>query len=408
MKDLKINDSLEKGVQRKVKLVAFLNAYFQGVSGGDIRFVEIMKRLEEKKDIELTIVTSRLGKDFCKERGLNAVFKVTTTESEARNVIPLYAKRILSALLLKLRTEKGTFLYSTSDFLPDILPAFACKLRNRNSKWIVCIHLIVPTLFRDYTRVYTKNNRFLLPTFRRSLYFFGQQLTISLGKRWADQILVVNKIDKEYLAKKRGVIESKINVVKNGADYSHLRSLEVRPSLFDAIFLGRFHPQKGIFDLIRIWKLVCEKKPKSKLCIVGSGPTSMVNKIAATVKENKLSDNIALMGFKTDDEKFLLLKSSNIFLFPSYYESFSIVVLEAMACGLPVVAYDLPMYEDIYGENIWKVPLGDLNQFADVIICFLNNDQLRRTFGAEGQEFVQRYDWDKIAEKEYQDLTGKD
>jgi glycosyltransferase involved in cell wall biosynthesis len=125
-----------------------------------------------------------------------------------------------------------------------------------------------------------------------------------------------------------------------------------------------------------------------------------VEKVRAAIKENDLSGNIELVGSKFGDEKFLLLKYSSIFLCPSYYESFAIVVAEAMACGLPVVAYGLPIYDDIYGECILKVPLGDLKKFAGAIINFLNNDDLRRAFGLEGQKFIQRYDWDEIAEKE--------
>ena len=87
---------------------------------------------------------------------------------------------------------------------------------------------------------------------------------------------------------------------------------------------------------------------------------------------------------------------------PSYYESFAIVIAEAMACGLPVIAYDLPIYEDIYGENIVRVSLGNIHQFADVILTFLKDDNLRKSFGLGGRKFTERYDWDKIAEKEYQ------
>jgi glycosyltransferase involved in cell wall biosynthesis len=280
-------------------------------------------------------------------------------------------------------------------------------LRNKKAKWFVCIFLVVPALFRDYTRSFSKNNGFSLPTFRRLLYFLGQQFTIFWGKRWADQILVLNKRDKEYQVETTSIDVSKVSVVNGGVDYSHIKSLETNTILYDGIFLGRFHAQKGSFDLIKIWKLVCYKKPNAKLCIIGSGPKSLVEKITTTIKENGLSNNIALVGPKTGDEKFLLLKSSSIFLCPSYYESFAIVIAEAMACGLPVVAYDLPIYDDIYGEHICTVPLGNFTKFAFTVENFLNNDQLRVAFGEESQEFVQKYDWDKIAEREYQIIIEK-
>ena len=376
------------------------------MSGGDLRFIEIMKRLSEKGVVDLTVVTSRLGEDLCRGRDLNAVFKLTTQEREARNVVLLYMKRIVSALSLSFEVKENTVLYSTSDFLPDVLPAFVWKLRKRKMKWITCIFLVVPNLFRDYTQSFDKNNQLSVPTPRRLLYFLSQQFTISCGKRWADQILVLNKIDKEYLIYNKGVDESKVSVVNGGVDYDHINSLKTDIKLYDGVFLGRFHLQKGIFDLIRIWKLICEKKPNAKLCIIGSGSSSITEKVLAAINDNGLSDNVVLVGLKTGGEKFLLLKSSGIFLCPSHYESFAIVIAEAMACGLPVVAYDLPIYKDLYGKNISKVPLGDLKQFADTIMDFLTNDELRRSFGLAGKEFIERYDWNKVAKREILLIEG--
>jgi len=379
----------------------------QNMSGGAIRQMEILKRLSKNPNVVLWIISSKTLCDTFKKNGVKASYKITPyfikrASFLAELLLDSIIRSIYAGIALTLPKRGNILIYSPSDFLWDTLPAFVWKLRNKKAKWVVCIFLVVPSLFRDYSRSFSKNNSFSLPTFQRLLYFLSQQLTISIGKRWADQILVLNKMDKGYLVEKRGVDESKVSVVNGGVDYSHITSLKTKVKMYEGIFLGRFHPQKGIFDLIKIWKLVCDKKPDAKLCIIGSGPESLVEKVRATIKENDLSNNIELVGSKIGDEKFLLLKSSSIFLCPSYYESFAIVVAEAMACGLPVVAYDLPIYKDIYGENILKVPLGNLDQFADTIISFLNNDKLRITFGLDGQKFVQRYDWDEIAEKEYQ------
>lgn len=369
-----------------------------GISGGDVRFIEILKRI---KNLDKVIITPLIGKRICEQNKIKANFILTTKEPYATNIVFTYLKRLIKALFLKIEIRDNDIIYSTSDFFTDTFPAFIWKLENRKAKWIVCIFLIVPSLFRDYSRTFIKN-KFSMPTYRRILYFISQQLTISLGKRWADQILVLNKMDKAYLVYGRGIDESKVSIVNGGIDHTHIDSLKTKEIIYDGIFLGRFHPQKGIFDLIKIWKLVCEKKLNGKLCIIGDGPTSYVEKIRALIKANNLSNNIELVGFKLDDEKFLLLKSSNIFLCTSYYESFAIVIAEAMACGLPVVAYDLPVYEDIYGNNISKVPLGNINQFADAVVNFLNNDEIRKSFGLEGKKFIQKYNWDEIAEKEYQ------
>ena len=219
--------------------------------------------------------------------------------------------------------------------------------------------------------------------------------------------MVLNKIDKEYLVKNRAIAESRITVVSGGVDYNRLKSLgDLNTETYDAVFLGRMHPQKGIFDLIKIWELVCNQKPKAQLLIIAGGLASFAEKVNALIAENNLRDNINLAGFRQGDKKFELLKSSKIFLCPSYYESFAIVIAEAMACGLPVVAYNLDIYQDIYGDYINKVPLGDIQKFADAIVYFLNHEIVMSRFGLEGQKFIEKYDWAEIARKEFQLIVG--
>jgi glycosyltransferase involved in cell wall biosynthesis len=244
-----------------------------------------------------------------------------------------------------------------------------------------------------------------MPNATRFLYFSSQWLTIFLAKRWGDKILVLNNADKEYLVNTKGIDRSRICVVNGGVDYDHINKLRVDTKHYDGIFLGRFHAQKGIFDLVRIWRQVCEKKPNAKLCLIGSGPSSLMREVRGAIVANGLSNNIFMVGTKIADSKFQLLKSSKVFLCPSHYESFAIVIAEAMACGLPVVAYDLPIYSDIYSGNVSTVPLGDTNRFAEVTIDLLNNDELRIMAGAQGQKFIQKYDWDRISEMEYEVIT---
>jgi glycosyltransferase involved in cell wall biosynthesis len=376
------------------------------LSGGDVRFIEIFKRLAH---LDRLIVTSLVGRAICENNNLKASYVLTTKELYDSNILFTYFVRILKALSLRIGIRDKDIIYSTSDFLTDTFPAFIWKLRNRKANWVICVFLLVPTLFKDYSRGYSKANRFSMPSIKRTLYYLSQQLTMFLGRRWADQILVLNEMDKGYLVNSRGVAGSKISVVEGGVDYSHLKSLKGKKSeVYDGIFLGRFHSQKGIFDLIKIWKLVCKKKPEARLCVIGGGPQSLVQKVKESIKKENLYKNIDLVGPKTGDEKFLLLKSGSVFLCPSYYESFAIVIAEAMACGLPVVAYDLAIYNDIYEEHILKVPSGDVSKFADAVIHLLSNGKLRKSLGFKGQEFVQKYDWGRIAKKEYKIMTQKD
>lgn len=384
--------------ERRKRIFCLFNSFIN-ISGGDQRFIEIFKRMN---NFSKFIITPLIGKEICERNKVRATFFITTREPRVTNVILTYFLRIMRVLSINLEIRENDIIYSTSDFLLDTFPAFIWKLQNKNAKWIVCIFLIVPSLFRDYSKSYVKNNSFSLPSFGRILYFLSQRLTMFLGKRWADKTLVLNNIDKKFLVDNIGFAESLVRVVNGGVDYKHIQSLKANGKIsYDAVFLGRFHPQKGIFDLIKIWRLVCDKKPDAKLCIIGSGSSLFLEKVRNLVKKNNLLSNVELVGLKLGDEKLLLLKSSRLFLCPSYYESFAIVIAEAMACGLPVVAYNLPIYEGIYGKNIVRVQLGNIHQFADAVITFLDDNNLRKTFGLDSEKFVDRYNWDKIVEEEY-------
>jgi len=74
--------------------------------------------------------------------------------------------------------------------------------------------------------------------------------------------------------------------------------------------------------------------------------------------------------------EFQVLKSSKIFILPSYNESWALVVCEAMACGLPVVAYDLPVFEEVYKKGMILIPIGDIDKFAGAILKLLYDIKL--------------------------------
>ena len=370
-----------------MKVVAFLNAY-KGVSGGDSRFVEITKRLNETGDMELTIVTSELGKDFCKERGLNAFFEVTTQEHEVGNVVLLYARRIFSALLLDLEINNGTVLYSASQFLPDVLPIYILKFKHKNVKWVQVIFHLIP-----------------LPTRREGSFitnfisFSEQKLSFCLIRRNADLISVLNDLVKSQLAK-LGFSKDRIYVTGAGINLSQLDKIPLVEGLgYDACFLGRLHPAKGIFDLIEIWKLVTSKKKSAKLAIIYDGPKDLESKLAKRIKEENLCSNVFMLPL-TGKDALSVVKSSKVFAFPSHEEGWGIAISEAMACGLPVVAYDLPVYKEIFKQGVVTVSMEDIRSFSNEIISLLDDDKRRNILGEKGRMQATMYDWKSVATRE--------
>lgn len=370
--------------QRSKKIVCLFNSFF-GVAGGEIRFVEIFKRVTI---FDKVVITPALGETFCKNKGLRASYIQTTKESKLNNVMFTYAFRIIKVFLLKLPINNKDIIYSTSDFLPDVLPAFFYKTRNRNVNWVADIyHIIPPPLQRDG------------PFIKNLVSFSMQRISLQFIKRRSDLIFVLNKgIIKQLV--KLGFPENKIYVTGAGINFEKISQIQNgRESLYDACFLGRLHPSKGIFDLVELWKLVVSKRGKGQLAIIYAGSKDLELALMKKIKEEKLEANIFMFPL-TGDEALSMVKNCKVFVFPSHEEGWGIVICEAMACGLPVVAYDLPVYREIFKEGIVTVPLRNIKRFSEEVINLLENDDKRHVLGNKARSQATIYDWDSVAKRE--------
>jgi len=333
-----------------------MNAYTFGKSGGDVAFIEIFKRLNFQN---LTVVTSLLGKKLCVELGLKAKYMITTREKEFGNVYLIYALRVLSGIFLigQAPTKNYDLIYSTSDAISDVLPAFLLKIRFHGVKWIVKRYHDIPK-----TRVVSH---------------FSQKLSIFLMKK-ADL------------------------VIQNGKfGFDHLEIDRILPSKqkYDAVFLSRLHESKGVFDLIEIWNSVCSELPNATLGIIGFGNDKVVAKLKMLIKRNNLQKNIKLLGFLEEKRAFSILKSSKLFLFPSHEEAFGLVLGEAMLCGAPIVTYALPDLQWCR-DYVFEVPCFEKEYFAK-LICKLLDDEKQRTKNVEkAYQFAKSYTWENAVENE--------
>jgi glycosyltransferase involved in cell wall biosynthesis len=134
---------------------------------------------------------------------------------------------------------------------------------------------------------------------------------------------------------------------------------------YDSCFLGRFHHQKGVLELIEIWQLVVKKIPTAKLIMIGDG--ELRPQVEELIKNRSMNDNIELAGYKYGVEKFEYFKQSKIVLHPATFDSGGMAAAEAMVWGIPGVAFDLEALETYYPKGMVKVKCFDLSEFANTI-----------------------------------------
>lgn len=160
-----------------------------------------------------------------------------------------------------------------------------------------------------------------------------------------------------------------------------------------AIFVGRLVEQKGLSDLVKIWRIVNSRYPDWQLDVFGDGEMESIPDINLFVH----------LPTKNIMEEYL---NSSMLLMTSVYEPFGLVLPEAMSCGLPVVAFNCPYGPaDIitHESNGFLVQNRDINRYADYVCQLIESPGLRQTMGTAGVKAVQRYQADHIM-PQWQDL----
>ncbi|MEO0091426.1 MAG: glycosyltransferase family 4 protein [candidate division WOR-3 bacterium] len=193
------------------------------------------------------------------------------------------------------------------------------------------------------------------------------------------------------------IIPNGINIILYNPSVARLEKFsDPRPKI---LFLGRFEPRKGLKYLLQALPIIKKEIPDVLLIIVGAGVLGYAYQeyIAKEVKEN-----IHFAGLIPEEEKPHYYASCDVFCAPSIgYESFGIVLLEAMACGKPVVASDIPGYRTIINDG----QEGFLTQpkcpeaIADRIIKILKNPELAKKMGERGYQKSLKYSWERVAQQ---------
>jgi glycosyltransferase involved in cell wall biosynthesis len=240
---------------------------------------------------------------------------------------------------------------------------------------------------------------------KNCIAYYLQRFSFFLIKNRATKIIVVNSLVKDALLG-YGLDVNKIEVSSNAINIEYFNKIDTNITLaYDGVFIGRLSKVKGVFDLIEIWKKVNIKSYKYRLAIIGGGDTKIINDLNDIIRKNNLSSSVFVLGYIENEKAYSVLKSSKVFLFPSHEEGWGIVIAEAMACGLPVVSWDLPVFREVFLDHTFQIREGNTNEFASKVSDLLSDTQLRKKMSETGYDFIKQYSWAKIAEKEKRIVT---
>jgi len=218
-----------------------------------------------------------------------------------------------------------------------------------------------------------------------------EKMTLRLNSK---MIAVSGKTKKDL---EKVLKDREISIIPNGIDFNEIQKIKLSKVKSDVIYVGRLIKYKNVDFLIKSIKLLETKNPDINCIIVGDGPEK--DDLKKLAEELNIEKKINFIGFLEDyNEVISYMKSSKVFVLPSTREGFGMVVIEANACGLPVVVIDYKMNASM--ELIKHQVNGFISKLSAENIAYFIGLGIDK--GEEMQneciESAKKYDWDRIVD----------
>lgn len=294
--------------------------------------------------------------------------------------------KVIYRLTKIIKQESSCTILSFMDYA-NVVSIISNWLSRKKNKVIICVHSFPTAQMHEYAANFWEK---IIGLLIRKFYNKADSI-IAVSKHVCNDLVENFKIDK-----------SRIHIIHNPIDLNKINSLSNK-DVFEKLFtedvpiilsVGRLSKEKGFEYLLKAFSLLKERS-NARLVILGEGKEEA--NLKKLSKELGIDKHVLFLGFKDNPYKYM--KRSTIFVFPSLYESFGIAMVEAMSCGVPVIA--TKSYEGI--ENIIEqertgllVNVGDEQAIAESMLRLLNDEKLRRSLSEEAKERVANFSIEKI------------
>lgn len=282
------------------------------------------------------------------------------------------------------------------------------QLRNRNIDVFFSPNFVLPSLFKGKI-VLTIHD--LGPIVNPELYARRYRLyfrrIVEQGARKSDKIITGSQNAKNDLVNWLGINNDKIEVVYHGSEerFKEItnRTL-INKTLSDykiqsdyILFVGQISERKNISTLIETYKkLKKEYLIKERLLLVGKLGHNH-SKILKLIKKLDLEKDIYIINYVSEDKLPVIYSAAKLFVFPSIFEGFGFPVLEAMACGTPVIAANATSIPEVTGDAGMLFEPKNVNDLTSKIWKVLDNESLRNKLKYRGLNRVKQFTWRRTA-----------
>jgi glycosyltransferase involved in cell wall biosynthesis len=289
------------------------------------------------------------------------------------------------------RQPRPDAVITTSDYFCDVVPAREAQRQWPGVRWIAWIHhQELPPAERPGSRLVN------------TLTWHMQQGSFRRIARHADQAWVLDTDAGDRVAARLsalGMAAARIRRMRNGIDLDAVRAApEPAAKAVDAVMIG-VRPNKGLHDILPVWEEVQRLRPGTTLRLMGG--LSAAGPVLEEIRRRGLDRAIEVFrpsgGYLAPADYYAKVKEARLLFAPSHEEGWGIALAEAQACGLPVVAYDLPVYRRVLADTFCAVPRFETAAFAAGLARLLDDAARMEALARAGRERAGAYDWNRMA-----------
>ena len=234
--------------------------------------------------------------------------------------------------------------------------------------------------------------------------------------RNASKVVALSRVEAEQY-RGMGVPEEKIAVIPNGIDLSEYADLPPKGSFKKKfgidedekiiLYLGRIHRIKGLDVLVKAFANIVEKLDDVRLVVVGPND-GYLSELEALINALKIDDNVLISGPLYGKDKLEAYVDADIYVLPSRYEIWGMTVLEAVACGTPIILSENCGIAEYFKDKVGLVVKPDSNHLSEALLEMLLNHKRRSIFRENCKAVIEKFNISKkvsVLEKVYEEMV---
>ncbi len=237
-----------------------------------------------------------------------------------------------------------------------------------------------------------------------------QRLYLRWSTKWsarhATRVIAISEATRRDLVRYTGISPSKISVIYHGvharfkpSDQATSQATAAKYNLHGPylLFVSTIQPRKNLVRLIEAYAQARQHAPNLPPLALGGKPGWLTTQIETRAAELGIADSVRFLGYVADDDLPALLSGATLYLLPSLYEGFGMTVLEAMACGTPVITANVASLPEVAGDAALLIDPLSTAALATAILTLWSSPAQRAELRERGRAWAAQWTWERCA-----------